>query len=232
MTLKELRDDLLRKVWVEYPSTAPAFVFEDITIAINTALQIMWAGPVDYFRRTKVTFSLTTSGEYTCAQDVQEVIGPVTIATSGVEIIRSVDQQQFRFMAQRFLGVSAADSLVPLVYWVDTERQNADDSVVVKMAFSPTPAVALDIKMVVATEAPSYSVAVVTNANAEVVPMPHKYVESILLPLARNEVAKSHWFWDEKNREALQGSAAMAMSMLAALDPDTGTRSTSNPKMR
>jgi hypothetical protein len=231
MTLKELRDDLLRKVWVEYPNTAPDFVFEDVTIAINAALQIMWSGPVDYFRRTKTTFSLTTA-EKVCDQNVQEVIGPVIIASTGAEIIRALDQQQFTFAAQRHLGSAAMDSAVPIIYWVDAERQSADDSVKVTMRFSPTPAASTSITMIVATEAPSYSVATVTSANAEVVPIPHKYVESILLPLARNEIAKSHWFWDDKNRAPLKESAGLAMALLSSLDPDAGTRSTSNNKMR
>jgi hypothetical protein len=233
MTLKELRDDVLRKVWVEYPATAPTFVFEDVTIAINSALQLMWTAPVDYFRRSKLSFTLNSGvSSYTVQQDLQEIIGPVTVTSSGAEIIRARDPQEFAFAAQRFLGASTTGSAVPVVYFVDSTRQVADDSVTTDILFSPAPAANTGISIVISTEAPNYTVAEVTAASTAVIPVPHQYVETVLLPLARNEVAKSHWFWDEKNRASFKEAATMAMAALGVFDPDSGTRSTSTPKIR
>ena len=83
MTLKELRDNVLRVLWMEGAGTIPDYIYEDATTAINSALQLMHQSPLDYFRKEEGTLFYsagTSSANLNTLYVANELIGPVWIS--------------------------------------------------------------------------------------------------------------------------------------------------------
>lgn len=234
MTVKELRDNVLRVLWLESAGTVPAYIWEDVTTAINSALQLMWQSPEDYFRNQDHDFTISAgSPSYDMPLSVQEVLGPLWIeAEDNRELHRITDQSEFNQFFQRFYGMTDAAAIaagVPEASYYFLKKKKAGgstDNVKVTVLVKPTPTADIKITAAVAYEAPNYSVTTITNlVGTETVAVPHAYVESCLLPLARWFAMRSHFFFEKDKVSLIEQDAARAMQLLQVSDPAMGTQS-------
>ena len=53
--------------------------------------------------------------------------------------------------------------------------------------------------------------------------MPHKYVESTLLPFARFFATRSHFFFEKDKLGQISGDVARASALIGVANPDAGT---------
>ena len=227
MNGNDLLNDLLRKLYIEDPSALSGVILTglqaDCVDAINRAFQTLWTAPADFFRRKHFQFA-TVSGtqEYTLEQGVQEVLGPVKV-NGGTPHLRPVkDRGDFDNYATRFQGslTNVVSNAQPKAYYLERLWQDAADSAVCKMLLTPTPDTAYTIDFEGSTEAPSFTLA---ELQAEPdLPIPHNYVEGILLPVARLFACRSHYFMAAERQpevQQFQQDFIMAMGQLGDSDP-------------
>ena len=235
MTLKELRDNTLRLLWLENSATVPSYIWEDVTTAINSALQVLWQTPKDYFRKQEVTIVIADGSEETSFDnDVQEVIGPIWIpAESDRELHLIKDQSEWNQFYQRFFGVGSESAALAAgvervsYYHIKQRFQNDADPAKVSLQVKPKPSGSdTSLTVVVAKEAASYTVGEITGlSGTELVSIPHAYVESILLPIARWMATRSHYFFEKDKLGLIQQDADRAMKLLDISDTSMGTGS-------
>jgi hypothetical protein len=239
MTLKEVRDNVLRVLFLENSATVPSYIWEDATTAINSALQLMHQSPLDYFRKEQIDV-VYGAGEdekdLFAEASVQEVIGPVWIPSlGGRELHRITDESEFNQFFQRFYGMSEADAVdsgVPEAsyYLIRSRRSYSEnsnqDSSQCLLAIKPAPTADTTLRLLVAKAAASFTTATITNLDgSEVTPVPANHVETSFLPLARWYAMRSHFFFEKDKIEMINQDAARAMQSLQVSDPEMGTRS-------
>lgn len=233
MTASELRDSLLRTFWAVQPAQTPTYVHEDVAVAVNQAFQALWAAPnYDYLRRRKESFS-TVNGTASYAMDATllQMIGPVTTPSWPlIPLGHKGDYQQF---AARYLGADAsAASGGPRAYYL--ERIYAGDStasgVTVNLLLVPTPTSAVTVNYEAAFEPPTYTTCELEEDK--VLPIPHGFVETLLLPIARWYLKTSHWFKKSQavnSEPAIDAQYAQAWAQLGYADPQSVSIKESKP---
>ena len=234
MTLKEIRDNVMRMLWLENPATAPSYIFEDVATAINSAFQLLWQTPKDYFRKQELTVTISAATSAAALPStIQEVIGPVWIVgANNREVHRVLDQSDWNQLYQRYFGKSlesdaVAAGVAEVSYYFLKERfQAGEDNALVTIEVKPLPTTDTTLSYLASTE-PIVRTAteIQTLDGTETVGIPHKYVESILLPVARLMATRSHFFLEKDKLPLLQQDAAQALAMLGLSDPEMGTNS-------
>ena len=235
MTLKEIRDNALRMLWLENPSTAPDYIFEDVTTAINAAFQLLWQTPKDYFRKQEITVTVPDAGHVVLDNSIQEVIGPVWVAAENDrEVHRILDQSDWNQLYQRYFGKSTEGEAITAgvarvsYYFLRERAQVGEDNVNLRLDVKPPPAsgATVSVTLLASTQPQVKTVAEIqTLDGTETVGMPHKYVETILLPVVRMMATRSHFFWEKDKLPLIQQDAAQALAMLGLSDPEMGTNS-------
>ena len=222
-------------LWLENPATAPSYIFEDVTTAINSAFQLLWQTPKDYFRKQEVTVTIPDDGYFDLDNSIQEVIGPVwIIAENDREVHRILDQSDWNQLYQRYFGKSTEGEAITAgvarvsYYFLRERAQVGEDNAKITLDVKPPPAgeTTVDVTFVASTE-PIVRTAteIQTLVGSETVGIPHKYVESVLLPVVRMMATRSHFFWEKDKLPLLQQDAAQALAMLGLSDPEMGTNS-------
>lgn len=222
MTLKEARDDMLRKVWIELSDQAPSYLYDDMAVAFNQAMQVIWQSPSDYFRRKH--YSLATvigTDSYTLDSGIQEVLGPVRLNGSHPHLRPVADRGNFDHYHTRYKGGTndTPANAKPEAYYIERLNVAGDDSVQISMLLAPTPDAVYFIDYEASTEAPRYTANDLATGSAVNVPMPHAYAESIFLPVARYYAMRSHYFSHEEHRSAFNGDYLNSMMLLGVSDP-------------
>ena len=215
MTLKELRDNVLRVLWLEGAGTIPDYIWEDATTAINSALQLMHQSPLDYFRKEQGNLTFAggeTEKDLFALLGANELIGPVWITATGRELHRITDESEFNQFFQRFYGRGSEDS--------------GRASSLVTLVIKPPPTASVGVTVVVAKKADSYDTATVKAwTGSEVTAVPGDAVETILLPLARMYAMRSHFFFEKDKIPMFEQDAARSLQSLQVTDPEMGTKS-------
>lgn len=225
MTRKQIRDDLLRKVWFEDPDRVPGYVLDDVTTEVNRALQTLWALPSrDWFRRQQIEIALVSgTNRYELALNIQRVLGITRLNGSALRPAKT--RGDIENYGRRYLGELSETPGTPMIYWVEQLASgDASDSAAAFLWLAPTPNAGATLTLQTSTEAPNYSNADLTSEE-EGIPMPHGYVESLFLPVARYFVSRSHWFRDAARVDELRADATSAFAALGMVAPWETTES-------
>lgn len=218
MTRRDIRDDVLRRVWIERPADAvPDFVLADVATAINQALQTLWTLPrEDWFRRQEIEVSLVAgTNRYALPSTIQNVLG-VTRA-NGSELRPVQSRSDIDNYAKRFTGATTEANGTPAAFWIERLASGgSSDSAAAYLWLAPTPSATATLTMEVSSEAPNYTVAQLDDA-VNTIPMPHAYVESLLLPVARFFATRCHWFNGDPG--GLKTDAEAAFARIGATAP-------------
>lgn len=218
MTLQAIRDDLLRLLDIERPDTAPDHAVDAVATAVNQAFQAIWAySDEDYFRRAESTVSLTAGvNRYALASTIQTVLE----ARIGSSPLRPVTTRaDIEHFARRFLGATSETNGTPQAFWIERQQSGSGaDSASMWLMLAPTPSSALTVTLEASTEAPTYSAATLDN-DSSAPAMPHAYVESILLPIARYYITLSPWFADGDRVPQIKTTAEQAFAQIGGVAP-------------
>lgn len=230
MTLEEVRNNVLRVLWVEYPELVPDYIYEDVTTAINSALQLIWTSPHAYFRQTEITAIVPSGGSVDLPDSIQEVQTPMWIPSqNNRELHRILDQSEFNQFYQRFHGKTEAQAVADgtteaSYYFIKSRNQAGDDNVKTTLLVTPKPSADLSVTFLATVEAPSFTVDEIQNVNSiTTVGMPHKYVESTLLPMARFFATRSHFFFEKDKLSMISADVTRAAAFIGVANPDAGT---------
>lgn len=184
---------------------------------INGAFQVMYsqAHRLDYFNRVPVTVTMPAAGSLTLDQDIQAVHGPVRM--DGLDLRKVDTLAQFDNLGTYYFG-DGGDPTEPMFYYIDPARQAALDSVQITLRVWPAPASDAAATFEATREPPRFTD--YSAAAAEILPVPHKWVETVLLPLCRQRATADSLFKHQSVKPEIDAQYARALQILGLADPD------------
>ena len=194
---------------------------------INSALQIVYsaAKAVDYFARATMplTFAPDQSSQV-LDSSIQSLLGPVRLADSKQPLSPVETINDFHSYDDIY-GTTASS---PRIYFLDRVQGVGQDSAGLTLRIAPPPTVGTMVEIEYAREAPRFSESDLL-ANAPV-PMPHAYVESLLLPIVKHIAASDTLFKKQELRSAIAADYQRARLMLGIVDPEPTPTARPKPK--
>ena len=115
----------------------------------------------------------------------------------------------------------AASSGEIAAYFVERTSQTGSDPAKATVHVAPTPSANTHVLLDVVKEAPRYTWTDYKNCTA--LPIPHQYVESLLLPLCRFKASSYRLFVNSGDKDSIIQEYRMAMNQLGLNDPLTVT---------
>lgn len=224
MPLGTIANDIAQ-VW-GYPTFAavPAFGQDRIRIEINAAIQEMQDAGEDFYGREDIEITLIEGqGEYVLDAEVQSVLEPIELQ-DGTPLRQLTSRGQVLTFGQVFQDRldNSVPNGKPQAYYVDAKREMTEaDSVRTILQFLPAPDgpnVANKPVVPVIKEAGLFSTAQLTAGTASL-PVPHRYVESIFLPLARYGATTCFMFYKNESAGKYKTDYDRALQLLGKADP-------------
>lgn len=219
----------MMNLWgIECIKQAPKFALQRAMNDLNGALQTVWnrADERDYW--TNETLTLTFAADATTqdlVDDIQNVVGPCKTADDKRLLIGTGTLEELENFRDLFLDGNVPDE--PVAYYIERQNQAGDDPAKCTLHIYPGPSVETDLLLDVVKEAPRYSLS--DLYLCPLVPIPHKYAETLLLPIVRYKAAT---FWLFANPETLDGinrEYLQAMASLGLADPLPGNSGDNKP---
>lgn len=202
--------------------SAPRYALERAITDINTALQLVWnnADGRDYWSNETLTITLADGeSSFTLPDDVQNVTGPCRRQDDHQPLTPVRTIGELETFADIYLeGASLPD---PVAYHVERLKQSADDPA--KCVLHVTPAVSGDsvsFLLEVVKECPRYTVDNLTSCP--LVPIPHQYAETLLIPIIRYQASSYYLFaaTDATQKETIDREYQQARISLGLADPN------------
>lgn len=224
MDLRKVADDVA-KVWgyLDFENVPP-FGQERIRLDINAAIQLMADCGEDFYGRENIVLDLTSgSGSYELPLNIQSVLEPVTLSDgSPVRKLTSFGQVlQYNAIFRGAVSGSLAAGK-PEAYFVHSLKSgDDDDNVRTVIQFLPAPSAGqLGNKPVIPViREPTIYTTHQLTAGTSSLPIPHKYVESIFLPIARWNATTCFLFTDKDKVEKYKADYDRALEQLGISDP-------------
>lgn len=213
-------------------NTAPKFAIDRAITDLNSAMQTVWnqANDRSYWTSETLTIALT-SGETTKTldTDVQNVIGPCRHASDFHPLIPVGTENELETFSALYLDGETADE--PVAYHIARSKQSGSDPA--KCVFTVTPAApvaGVSYLLDVVKEAPRYTSDDI--AAGTIVPIPHAYVESLLLPIVRYHASTFELFYAKEKKESIDREYLEARKALNLADPLPGKAGDNLPKRK
>lgn len=226
MNRQAVRNDLLRKLGFTQPATTPTDAFDDVASAVNWAFQRMWSAPNGKFFRQKERSFNTVSGQsgYSLGADVLELISPVR--ASDRDLIPITHKGDVRRFAQRYLASDATKITKARGFYLDRlAGSDPSDPIELTILLAPTPTQVEQIDYEVGTVPPYYR-ACDLNEDTDEFPIPHNFIESLMLPLARWHILQSNYTRGRASQgdlEFYRDGYQTALGQLGLNDPEIDT---------
>lgn len=193
---------------------------------LNAALQEIWNQAKDrnYWTRSTLDVAFAEGAStYDLSDLVQNVIGPAR-TSAGRPLVPLGSRGELDNCDDLYMDDRDAERYpvsTPSFFYVERLNQTGKDPAKCILHIWPAaPAGGTSVKLDVVLEAPRFTWSDVEVCN--VVPIPHRYVESLLLPIVRYK-AKSHYlFVATEQIPAIDEAYAMAKAQLESADPLPG----------
>lgn len=220
LTVCDVIRDILLCWGIEHPCSAPDMAKTAALNILNSGMQVLWNQAQDRNYWTQSTIELAfPSGTSSLVVDnlIQNVIGPARL-TTGEPLVSLANISEAESFSGAFLEDDAP--LKPVGYFVERNYQTGADPAQCTFILSPTPTTNVTVRVDVVKEAPRFTI--LDFESCPVCPVPHKYVESILLPVCRYLSMHSHLFSNREREKAIVAGYAEARSLLDVADPLPG----------
>jgi hypothetical protein len=202
--------------------TAPRYALDRAITDLNTAMQMVWnnAEGHDYWSNEALTIPLNDGeDEYTLPDSVQNVVGPCRRADNNRPLTPLNSIGELETFVDLYLNGETASE--PLAYHVDRYKQSADDPA--KCVFRVVPAVSgatVSFTLEVVKECPRYTVDDLNTCP--LVPIPHQYAETLLIPIIRYHASSYYLFAaaDQTQKETIDREYVQARIALGLADPN------------
>ena len=231
LPLTKVVDDLYRLLGMELPVNVPTFVADVATNSINGAMQEIVALVGEFFRfSTPLTVTVTAGTNeqaVTLAESTKviEVIRPDGVRLRPLNRIQEFDNYLAQFNPQAVTGT-------PEAYWLERTWNSTPGAIL--HIVPGAGGTSLVLKATTTYELPILTVATVTaytvagsgndggaSLNATPFPIPYDWVESYLIPLARKQASRSH-YWilnDPQELQMYEKDYESAVASLRLLNP-------------
>lgn len=226
MTVPDAYKDLLQLLSLPDPATAPTFARDHVLNEMNAALQQVQSAGEDFYGREELTIDLVAGeSDYELTKAVQTVLDGVQL-TDGTQLRKLTSRGQFRHYGTIFAGQledAMADDM-PEAYWVESLKDltsGVDDTVKIIVHLAPAPdvdAATLNLFVPVIKEPTAIATADLSD-NTKKIAIPHKYVESVFLPLVRYNLISYFLFTNQDQVPVLEAAYERALNLLGIADP-------------
>lgn len=198
-----------------------------ILVDFNAAIEAIQDAGEDFFGREDLSVPLVQGQvNYILEDDVQTVLKPAFLS-SGQVLTQITSRGAFYRFANHFLDQISlgVENGTPTHYFVESKRGDVtDEAENVKIQISvlpaPTSVVAGTTTMVLQViREPGLVTAAELAAGTASLRVPHKYVESIFLPIARYNAMGSTLFYDRDKAPHLEDDYIRALQLLGKADP-------------
>jgi hypothetical protein len=217
--------DVIREIlllWgIEYPCAAPDFAKTRALNDLNGAMQLVWnqARDRNYWTREQLTISLGSGvSSQVLSDSVQNVIGPARMAESLRPLSPIGTRAELDQFIDLFLDGDTPEE--PVAYYIERLHQAGKDPVKCTFHVAPSPTENTDFLLDVVNEAPRFSINDIDACPR--IPIPHLYVETLLLPIVRFQAMNFHLFVGDERREQIAQDYAAARGLLEEADPLPG----------
>jgi len=208
-------------------ATGITFARARVIEIINTAMQIVYsaAKAVDYFARATDTLTFTAaSSSMPLPAGVQHLLGPVRFADSKLPLAPLDTINDFHSYAEIY-GVEANS---PRVYFLQRANIAGQDNAGLTLHIAPAPTEDTGFEFEYSMQAPRYTESdLLVNAR---VPMPHAYVESLLLPIVKKIASGDSQFRRDDLRASIDTDYNRARLMLGIVDPEPAPTARNKPR--
>jgi len=227
MTLRQVFDNAIQPLNIERGDNSPVFIRERVVTDINAAVQMIATAPkCEYFLREEESLNLVAgTASYDLNANVLNVYLPARLG-DGAPLTELGSRGEYDRFGQLYLGKTSAGptSGKPIALFVQRRKRTGDaDAVKTQVLFAPTPNSAYTCTVEVSRVPGVYTVADLATPSPTV-PMPHEFVESILLPIVRWNVRTSHFFNRNDLLPSMAQEYAAALEALGLADPQTDKR--------
>lgn len=222
MSVCDVVDEVLGMWGIFSRCSAPSFALDRAINDINTALQTVWnhADERNYWSSSTLTLTLADgASSQDLPDDIQNVVGPCRLSTTRRPLapIGTIGELE-RFSDLYLDGDTASE---PIAYHIERMNQAGGDPA--RTVFHVTPAVsgtATAFLLEVVKEAPRFNLGDLTACP--LIPIPHRYVESLLLPIARYQASSFYLFRKGDQKETIDREYQQARLALGLADPLPG----------
>lgn len=220
LTVCDVIRDILLCWGIEQPCNAPKMAKIAALNVLNNGMQVLWNQAKDRNYWTQSTLSISfTSGTNSAVMDqtIQNVIGPARLST-GEPLVSLSNVSESESFSSSFLEDSAPTR--PVGYFIERNNQSGADPVKCTMILSPTPTADVTVRVDVVKESPRYTI--LDFDSCPLCPIPHKYVESILMPVCRYLSMHSHLYTNRESEKTIERAYIKARRHLDVADPLPG----------
>jgi len=223
MNLHEMVTDLLNLWGIESVCKAPDFALDRAVGDVNSALQTVWnqSAQRSYWSKSTLSIPLANGADaFDLPDDIQNVVGPCRLADTKRPLAPTGSLSELESFSDIYLDGETASE--PVAYHIERLYQAGDDPA--RTIFRITPPVSEEAGSLflldVVKEAPRFSVGELSGGPA--LPIPHRYVESMLLPIARYRASSFWLFGNPETLPVIERDYQMAMLAIGAADPLSG----------
>lgn len=219
--------DVLREVFllwgIENPCLALEWTRGRALADLNAAMQILWSqsAEVNYWTRSTLTLDFDTNQESKVLQNnIQNIVGPVRINRCALAPLQS--RGELENYSTYYLGEYSNDDsdVAPQAYYAERTNQGGIEPCRVTLHLAPKPKNITTLEVDVVLECPRFTWKDFQKCTA--IPIPHQYVESILMPIIRHRASSFHLFIKPERMELINNERAQAFAQLGLNDPLAG----------
>lgn len=225
---------MARLLGEETLATAPSFVQDDILATIHATLQELYSRAPSWVSERTLTVNTTVSQAYiSMPAEFVALLGPVSRDPSGTG---SLDWEFLRITSRLEWLALLNSNLNPgstYYYFLETIQQAAvTDSLRSRLLIYPVPTSVFAINFDAKVKPPTFTAAQMIDATDVVLPVPHEYSESVLLPIARWRLSShDHCVASERSISQMKGLFDVANQILEGSNPEqTGGYAIGTPK--
>lgn len=223
MNIGKIASDIAQVWGMPDFASAPDFAQERIRIEINAAIQQMQDAGEDFYGRDEVTVELFAgTSVYELPSSIQTVLDPIVLE-DGTPLVKLTTRGQMRQYGQVF--ANQFDNNVPAgkpeAFFIEVFFTAGEDTVRTVLNLFPAPNadnIANQPVVPVINEAALFSTAQLAAGTAAL-GIPHKYIESIFLPLARYNASTCFLFYKQDSAEKYKADYERALRLLGRADP-------------
>jgi hypothetical protein len=188
---------------------------------LNRAMQVLWNRAPDRKYWTQGSLELTFGegvGVLDLGNAIQNVVGEASLA-SGQPLVPTGTITELEQFGALFLDSSTPSA--PVAYYIERMNQEGGDPARCRIHITPTPEEETVVVVDAVFEPPRFGVNDIARNTP--IPIPHRYVESLLLPVVRYYAAQ---YWQnqisEEQRRSVEADYREVSGMLGLSDPLPG----------
>lgn len=220
LTVCDVLRDIMMCWGMEQPCAAPEMAKISALNVLNNAMQVLWNQAKDrnYWTQSTITVAFNTGvTDSVLTNEIQNVVGPARLST-GELLVPLANISEAENFADAFVEDGTNNG--PVSYYIERNNQAGADPAKCTMIISPAPTQNITVRLDVVTEAPRYFIT--DFVACPLCPIPHKYVESLLMPVCRYLASHSHLFIQRERQEVIQNDYMQAAKLLDVADPLPG----------